>query len=218
MPVIGEIDAALFGVVAGGVVAALGYVGRLLIETWRAGQKAKALRITRLFQLQALLLASRTAFKVQRDLADRLAERIGAQQGAVLPAGSGLERRFAQLHATFDAESIDLHSVIRGYTQHALKPLNSAMLDWLRADTDYRTAPGESGAEVTLASRLNQLELHILLWLAKYEVWIPDRLDHALVYLDDEEEHGLRFPPGLDEAVDAVINLAGRSNGAQLIN
>jgi hypothetical protein len=79
------------------------------------------------------------------------------------------------------------------------------MLDWPQADTDYRNAKGKSGVEATLAVLLNQLDAHVLLWLAKYEAWIPDQPHHALVYLDDEEKHGVRFPPGLDATVAAVV-------------
>jgi len=49
------------------------------------------------------------------------------------------------------------------------------------------------------------LQAHLLLWLAKYEIWIPASPEHALVYLADEKEHGVGFPRGLDELVDATL-------------
>lgn len=33
-----------------------------------------------------------------------------------------------------------------------------------------------------------------LLWNAKYESWIPEQPEHALVYMDDEKRHGVGFP------------------------
>lgn len=57
-----------------------------------------------------------------------------------------------------------------------------------------------------LSELLNQLDAHLLLWLAKYEGWIPNRPDHALVYLADEEEHGLGFPNGIEETLAAVLS------------
>jgi hypothetical protein len=42
--------------------------------------------------------------------------------------------------------------------------------------------------------RRRTLGPHLLLRLAKYERWIPGRLDHALAYLADEEKHRLGSP------------------------
>jgi hypothetical protein len=47
--------------------------------------------------------------------------------------------------------------------------------------------------------------LHLRLWHAKYEAWIPGHPRHALVYLADEEQHGIGFPGGLDQVVDEVL-------------
>jgi hypothetical protein len=45
-----------------------------------------------------------------------------------------------------------------------------------------------------LAEELFALEIHLTLWHAKFESWIPGHPEHALVYLDDEKAHGLGFP------------------------
>ena len=57
-----------------------------------------------------------------------------------------------------------------------------------------------------LAAELVKLESHLLLWIAKYKAWIPEHNEHALVYMADENEHGLGFPSGIDERVDDVVN------------
>jgi hypothetical protein len=46
----------------------------------------------------------------------------------------------------------------------------------------------------SLAHFLAQLEAHLILWVAKYEAWIPDHPQHALVFLADEERQGVGFP------------------------
>ena len=83
-----------------------------------------------------------------------------------------------------------------------MEPIGFAVL---RADIYHRTMRGKTEDEARLALLLNQLDAHLLLWLAKYEGWIPNRPDHALVYLADEQQHGLGFPRGVDEAVDAAL-------------
>jgi hypothetical protein len=195
----------LIGVAAGAVVAALGYVGRLAVESWREWRQDRATRRARLLQLQALLRASRTAFQVQRELAGRLAAQLRRKYPDELPDEPGLERMFAHLYHRFEPEQAELHSVIRAYTEHALYPVNRAIAEWLRADVQHRTIRGKSQPEVRLANLLNDLDVHVTLWLAKHDGWLPGRPDHALVYLVDEEKHGLGFPKGLDQAVEDVI-------------
>jgi hypothetical protein len=196
----------LIGIAAGAVVAALGYVGKLATETWREWRRSEARSLARLFKLQALLRASRTAFIVQRELADRLAAQLTAEHATDLPSAPGLERLFSHLHARFSPAETELHEIIRAYTEHALHPINQALAEWLRDDARHRIIDRRKNQrEIELAELLNQLDSHLLLWLAKYERWIPGRPDHALVYLDDEEEHGLGFPTGLDQAVETVL-------------
>ena len=36
---------------------------------------------------------------------------------------------------------------------------------------------------------------------------------HALVYLDDEEQHGVGFPRGIEDDVEALLNGGARSAG-----
>jgi hypothetical protein len=163
-------------------------------------------RRARLHELESLLRASRTAFLVQRTLADRLAERILSTHEVDSPKGEGFESLFARLHPHFDADETDLHKVIRGYTEHALCPLNEAMLAWLEGDTYFRTRRGSESDEAQLASGLNQLEAHLWLWRAKYRSWIPDHPQHALVYLADEADHGLGFPQGIEAILARVIS------------
>lgn len=67
-------------------------------------------------------------------------------------------------------------------------------------------------------AHLNLLASHLMLWHAKYEAWIPSNNKHALLYMEDEEEHGLGFPHGVDDIIAGalhgmkvgVLNSAGR--------
>jgi hypothetical protein len=195
-------------------LAALGYVGK---ELWRSLRERSAelrARRARLHQLQALLRASRAVFVVQNLQAQRLAERLLRSQPDKAPEEPGYERLFAAHYETFDEDDKDLHGLIRVYTERGLHPLNQAMLRWLQEDTDHRTPDGKSGKEAELSELLNQLDAHLLLWLAKYEAWIPNRPDHALVYLADEERHGLGFPRKIDEAISAVLQPETRRRAA----
>jgi hypothetical protein len=89
-----------------------------------------------------------------------------------------------------------------------LQPGNAARIGWLKED-DYFKAQGNRKALSwrSLAQKLGDLETHAILWQAKFEMWILERLEHALVYMVDEKQHGKGFPVGLDELVDQVHNI-----------
>jgi len=59
--------------------------------------------------------------------------------------------------------------------------------------------------------RLAELEPHLLMWLAKYAAWIPDSPAHALVYLADEEDHGVPFPKGIERVIEESLGIQIRA-------
>jgi hypothetical protein len=122
------------------------------------------------------------------------------------PAGHG-----SSLFDQFTPEETELHAIVRSITEHALRPLNQQMSNWLANDIDFRTARGAEGKRGQLANKLNLLDSHLLLWHAKYEAWIPANRSHALVYMADEEQHGVGFPRGIERLVDDVIRELGGS-------
>ena len=197
---------ALIGVLVPALIAAVGFVARQVVQGVNDWRSERERRRARLHELGALLRASGTAFDVQRALAGRLAERLRSRHEADLTSGEGLESLFARFHQELDVDERDLHSVIRAYTEHALCPLNEAMLVWLQNDAYYRVRIGKKGDEARLADQLNQLDAHLLLWRAKYKGWIPDHAEHALVYLADEAGHGLGFPKGIEGTLARVIS------------
>ncbi len=105
----------------------------------------------------------------------------------------------------------DLHTIIRGQTINAMRPINLDLSKWLADDDFYKISLGRTGSarirqRADLGSLLASLEVHLRLWHAKYDSWMMDHPEHALVYLADEERHGPPFPRGLD---DLVANLVG---------
>jgi hypothetical protein len=201
-----EIDiGAAIAILLPAALAALGYVTKLLIAGYRQWRHERAQTNANLLKLQSMLQASRTAFLVQNELAVRLTTKLQARFPDEHPSEPGFERLFGYFFGRFDREEADLHGIIRGYTEHALRPINQALLSWLQADTEFRVAHGKKENAAELSRLLNQLDSHLRLWLAKYEAWLPDRPTHALVYLNDEARHGVGFPKGLDRVVDAVI-------------
>jgi hypothetical protein len=120
---------------------------------------------------------------------------------------SGYESIFSAAFPTLTDEECKLHTMIRGYTVNGLKPLNDAMVQWLQDDTEFKLARSRNRSLQALAKKLSALEPHLLMWLAKYAAWIPETPSHALVYLDDEEGHGVPFPKQIESTIEIVLGL-----------
>ena len=197
--------------VLGAIIAALGYISKLCFEGVSAWRRSRAESLRQLLELASLLHASHEAFFHQRRLVGRLEESLKTNHQSIVLDRSGFERHFSQAFADFTSDETDLHTIIRGITQHTLHPVNQAISAWLQKDLTYRVVQGLGtvrGAGMhrgQLAAKLNQLDTHLLLWHAKYEAWIPEHPQHALVYLADEEHHGVGFPQGLDDTVTKVL-------------
>ena len=204
----------LLATLAGAVLAALGYVGKQLADLVIAQIAAIRVRRARLLRLYSLLRAGRIIFATQNDLVRDLLQEISENHPeASSPelAAAGFEEVFAQAYPNFTAAERNLHSVIRGQTINAMRSINTELSAWLTEDDFYKVFTGGARGSATqnraqLAQLLGDLEVHLRLWHAKYETWIIDRPEHALVYTADAERHGTGFPGGLDNL---VAELAG---------
>lgn len=191
----------------GAVIAALTYVAKEAYQAWGQRQERLAAKRARLSELSSLLRAARAVYMAQNDQARRLVRDLERRLGRALEDGDGLE---AALHAGYDEMNEDereLHAVIRSTTEHGMRRMNEALLEWVAADTDYRTYRGESELRTNFAQALHDLETHLLIWRAKFAAWIPDNPGHALVYLADESQHGPEFPHQIDGLVDRLARV-----------
>lgn len=176
------------------VIAALGFVGKTAADFVLRLREAARERRSRLTELYALLRAGDVAFAVQRELRKRLAAQLRERLPKTADLSPGFDRLFAATYAAMNEEERQLHVLIRNITVHTFRPLNESLLEWLRADRYFRAVPPSHRRLGSLALFLAQLEAHLVLWVAKYEAWIPDHPEHALVFLADEERHGIGFP------------------------
>ena len=176
------------------VVAALGFVGKTIIDLVLRLRTDARDRKSRLTELYALLRAGDVAFSVQKELRNRLAEQLRRRLPETAKLPPGFDRLFAATFADMDNEERQLHLLIRTITVYTFRPLNESLLQWLRSDRYFRAVSPSDHRLGNLALFLAQLEAHLILWVAKYEAWIPEHPEHALVFLADEERHGVGFP------------------------
>ena len=196
-------------VVVGAVAAALGYIVNLGGKTVDQFLQRRAARKTSLIELQSHLLASQAAFKAQVSIRDRLTSEIKLSMPQL--ASLGYDEILAQGFPHLNDDQKRKHGLIRAYTVSAIKPLNTAMTDWLKQDRDFKYKADSLGIA------LQKLEAHLVLWHAKYVFWIEGHPERALVYLADEEKQGVGFPSGIEKLV--VNRTSGRNTaGFRLMN
>ena len=83
--------------------------------------------------------------------------------------------------------------------------VNKRMKEWCERNDDLKAGRLSVSNADNVSAKIKQMEHHLGLWFAKYDVWIEGHEDHALVYLDDESKHGVRFPKGINEVVDLAV-------------
>jgi hypothetical protein len=191
--------------VIGAIIAALGYVGKQVLDGLAAVREKKRERRARLVELQSLLRATRVSFTIQNTHAQRLTAMILENHPNVTQPEGGYDRIFATTYPQFTSEEKELHDIIRSITINSLRPVNQSLLEWLKQDIYFKAHYHKNTRMGELAKQLANLEAHLLLWHAKYEAWIPNTPRHALLYLADEDAHGLRFPTEIDQVVQKML-------------
>jgi hypothetical protein len=185
----------------GAVFAAIGYVSKLVIEWVKGLIEEHRRRRSQLIQLQSLLRAGFYTYDTQIGHREKLTDMIEKRTGKELSSdGDGYDQFFADSFQSFVASEKELHDIIRAFTIHAMRPINMSMLRWIHDDSYFKAQSGDTPLG-KLAGALASLEIHLILWLAKYEVWIPEFKAHALVYLVDEKGHGVGFPGGIENLI-----------------
>jgi hypothetical protein len=210
-------DKGIDATVAAAVLAGLGYVAKQFIDLVNARLAIRRARKANLLKLHALLRAGRVIFEVQNRLVRELVDQL-ARNHPELVQGDSFEDILVSARSKYTAAEAQQHSVIRGQTTHALHNINTEISQWLSDDQYFKTYT--EGSRLfrrpkfkQLAYMLAILEAHLRLWHAKYEAWIPEHPEHALVYLDDEARHGVGFPIGLDDLVAELASAPAYSPG-----
>lgn len=191
-------------VILGAIFAAIGYLVKTAVEEWRSIDAARSARLASLAELQSLLHATRVSFDIQQEHTHTILKSL-KERRALAPGTQGYDESMAVAYQHFTPEERELHALIRGITMFAVRPINLAITGWLSRDTVFKGMSKQPGLAGELARKLADLGAHLALWQAKYEVWIPNHAERALVYMDDEKRHGLGFPEHLDELVNKAL-------------
>jgi hypothetical protein len=187
------------------IIGAIGWFWKTTYDWREQRRQLRAERIASLQQLSTLLDTSRRVFEIQAKQRNRLLELLNKNHPDKVDTSAGYDAVFEKLYDEFTPEEKELHGVIRAMTVNAMRKINLDISDWLKGDDSFKTRAVSLTKQDDLSGQLRKLELHLALWHAKYQYWIPENLKHALVYLGDEKEHGIKFPTEVEEVVDEAI-------------
>ena len=187
------------------ILGLVGWFGRTVYDWREERRQIHAERLASLQQLGTLLDTSERVYNIQANQRNRLLNLLMKNHSGEVDTKAGYDAAFEKLYDEFTPEERELHGVIRAMTVNAMRELNLSMSDWLKGDASFKTRAVPLTVRYDLADKLRDLELHLALWHAKYQYWIPESPKHALVYLGDEKEHGIPFPEKVKELVDEGI-------------
>lgn len=193
-----------------GLTAALGVAAKYVWDYAMEKKELRKTRIIKLEKLKGLLNESHGLFRMQNKLVQRLALDIRTRtcvSGSLTNTVNSYEAFFVPYYDTFTESEKDIHAMIRATTLNSINRINSEMLTWMDDSLDFksntvRCLRNTCGKE--LGEALTQLELHLNLWQDKFAIWMKNE-KHCVVYLADEEHHGVGFPKEVDALVDAAI-------------
>ena len=194
-----------------GSPALVGFLVKYLWDYYNSRKQLKQERIRKLEELKAMLEESKNLFVMQNKLLRRLCNEVcdRIKCDATYNA-NGYEHFLSQNYDNMTDVEKDTHSVIRGTTMNSINIVNQELEKWIQEDREFKINSVKElrtidfGSE--FAKQLNQLELHLNLWRDKYNVWMKNE-KHCVVYLDDEIQHGVGFPKGIEDMVNKALSI-----------
>lgn len=192
-----------------GLFATAGFVAKDLYGGWRESEANRRATIEAsagaLRELATLLDESYRIYTMQNDQARRLLRQLQRRLGARVPQHLGFDETFYLLHDRFLRPEAAMQRLIRSTTMNSQRRVNLALSAWLERNRAFLHDDQPTPERTALAAELKILKLHLNQWHDKYDAWIPGDPRRSLVYLADEEAHGVGFPPGLEDAVKNVL-------------
>jgi pimeloyl-ACP methyl ester carboxylesterase len=161
--------------------------------------------LEQLQDLSALLQESSRIFISQNDQAKRLLQMLRENHPGEVPEDVGYDEVFFRMYDRFNSDEATLQKIIRSTTINSQRRVNQAMSTWLKGNVTLKAPNQTNPQRARLSEQLRILELHLNQWHDKYEALIPDNQKRSLVYLADEERHGVGFPEGLEDLVNEII-------------
>lgn len=159
------------------------FPGAARLTAGRGGDNTSP-RVEAARRLADILDTTRETFVAQVRVRDKLVDRMRSRLG--IKERLEYEEFFQTYFRRMNSEERRLHSIIRGYTQEALREYNEQAL---QIATNYPTLDYDIPS-------LSKLRAHLRIWLAKYQAVFEKRKSMALLYVGVTEK--APFPSAID--------------------
>jgi len=190
-----------------GLASIFGFLAKYGWDYFQSKRQIQKERIKKLEILKGLLTESGNLFLMQNKLLRRLVSIVSERLKTTTPESISYQSFICEHYELMDEQERDMHSVIRGTTMNSMKIVNAEILKWLKEDNEFKINSVRYVRDTfgdSFAKQLGRLELHLNLWHDKYSVWMENE-KHCVVYMDDDEKHGVGFPKGIELVVDLCL-------------
>lgn len=170
-----------------------------------AADPRRAAALSELRAFQALLDEGRQIYLRANAQRGRLWALIHANHAQEIPPYRGYDDLFYKMYDRLNEEEVELFRIVRGNTLVGMHRINSRIRDWADTHNLLTMFPEQTPSVLALEHELKELRSHLAEWFAKYEETFKPDPKRTLVYLNDEKKHGTRWPPGLNDAVAALL-------------
>ncbi len=154
---------------------------------------------------KALLDEGREIYLRNNAQRGRLHDLIHANHAGEIPPNKGYDDLFYKMFDHLNEEEMALFRIVRGNTRVGMHRINARIQDWADNHDVAAMFPEQTPPVLALERELKELRSHLSEWFSKYEETFKPDPKRTLVYLNDENQHGTRWPPGLNGAVAALL-------------
>ncbi len=170
-----------------------------------AADPRRSAALSELRAFQALLDEGRQIYLRTNAQRGRLWVLIHANHTQEIPPYRGYDDLFYKMYDRLNEEETELFRIVRGNTLVGMHRINGRIREWADTHNLITMFPEPTPRVLALDNELKELRSHLSEWFAKYEETFKPDPKRTLVYLNDEKQHGTRWPPALNDAVAAVL-------------
>lgn len=198
-----------------GFTALVGFFVKYGVDLFNSRKQLNNERIRKLEDLKGMLEESKNLFIMQNKLVKRLVNEVRTRMNMnETSLAGGYEQFLTENYDSMTEAEKDTHSVIRGTTMNSVNIVNEELQKWITNDKEFKINSVRELRKTHFGEKfsrnLSNLELHLNLWRDKYTVWMHNE-KHCVVYLDDEEQHGVGFPKGIEDMVNEALGILSKN-------
>jgi len=185
------------------IAAVLGFLARTIYDTIVNKKKIRISTVNRLKEFENLLKIGQSIFHDQMILVRRLYKSLSDNHELFK---NGYSEGFLKSYDQMNEEQKEIFEFIRGITENSIYSLNDKLNQWADKNEMYTLTTKKSTIADEFDKDIHTLREHLQLWFAKYNSIFKNNPKYCLVFLGDENSHGVAFPQSIRDSVKKMID------------